>query len=312
MGGHNGGMRTGPGARDPNFRGIDPAALAHLIKQMQAASSAVKGWLAGHPPPPGVAATGYRQAADIERWATEQLGMLTRRHNYAVTHPDAGGGVTAPAPPPRRTGTPRTGATPPGGGVTAPVPPPRRKETPRTGAAPPGGGVSAPPPPRQAPRQPHVTPRGAGDLGDFPDRPSALRAGRADALAADRALADRKPVPDPVWKRLTAHADDPDYTEALFDRLGPAGAAGLLRTAQGHPERTAALRESFGTVGRHAPLDEKWLRTFLAQAERDGLRTEALALLARADLGDRTQAALVRATGEATTPRVGAERPAAG
>uniref|UniRef100_UPI001A954B5E hypothetical protein n=1 Tax=Actinomadura roseirufa TaxID=2094049 RepID=UPI001A954B5E len=94
-------MRTGPAARDPGFRGIDPPALNQVIKQLQDAQRAITAWLDGHRPPPGVPAGGYRQADQVAQWAADQLGMLTRRYNFAITHPDGGGGVQAtPAPAP--------------------------------------------------------------------------------------------------------------------------------------------------------------------------------------------------------------------
>ncbi|MBX6770024.1 MAG: hypothetical protein IRY90_23210, partial [Actinomadura rubrobrunea] len=78
-------MRTGPAARDADFRGIDPPALNQLIRQMQEAAAAIRGWLDTHRPPPGVSAAGYRQADRVAQWTVDQLGMLTRRYNFAVT-----------------------------------------------------------------------------------------------------------------------------------------------------------------------------------------------------------------------------------
>ncbi|MEW2358019.1 hypothetical protein [Spirillospora sp. NPDC029432] len=260
-------MRTGPAARDADFRGIDPPALNHLIRQMQDADNAIRGWLNGHRPPPGVPATGYREAQRVAEWASGQLGMLTRRYNYAVTHPDRGGGVEAPAVP-VLPGTP-------GGGSPAPSPGPR---------------------PVEAPARPRpITPVGAGgDLGNFPTRQDAAKAARTDALAVAAAVQDREPVPEAVWKHLKANAGDPDYTEKLYERLGPAAAADLLKAAGDDEARLAAVRESLGTASHHTAMDVRWLRAFLAQADHAEIRPVAVRVLAGAALSDRTREALNR------------------
>jgi hypothetical protein len=266
-------MRTGPAARDPEFRGIDPPALNQVIRQLQDAQNAIQGWLNGHRPPPGVSAAGYRQADEVARWAAEQLGMLTRRYNFAVTHPSPGGGVDVPPAP-------------------APAPSPRR-----TGGAPVGTPrpVKAPPhrtPPAKAVPQP--TPHGAGDLGHFPDRPAAARAARADALAVTTSVQDGRPVPDSVWRHLKANAGDPDYTEKLYERLGPAGAAELLKAAQGDRARLTAVQQSLAMAGQTLPMDVKWLRAFLGEADRAGIRPVAVQVLLGADMSARTREAVAR------------------
>ncbi|WP_026341286.1 hypothetical protein [Actinomadura atramentaria] len=256
-------------ARDPEFRGIDPPALDHLIKQVQDARTAVTVWLAGHPPPPGVPTGGYRQAEQVKVWLVDQLGMLSRRYGFAITHPDAGGGMGAPpAAPPPRSGTPDPA---------------------------PSGGHDAPPvvaAPRLSPAR-SVTPHGAGDLGEFPTRPVALRAGRADARAITGAAPDEQ-VPAAVWTRLESCAADPDYTEALVERLGPSGAAALVAAAAGDSARLAAVRTALGTASRHTPLDAAWMRAFLADADRAGVRPAAVAVLTGAPLAERSRAALAR------------------
>ncbi|WP_141577117.1 hypothetical protein [Actinomadura sp. WMMA1423] len=266
-------MRTGPAARDPEFRGIDPPALNQVIRQLQDAQNAIQGWLNGHRPPPGVSAAGYRQADEVARWAAEQLGMLTRRYNFAVTHPSPGGGVDvppapAPAPSPRGTG---------GGPVGTPRP------------------VKAPPH-RTAPAKavPEPTPHGAGGLGDFPDRPAAARAARTDALAVKASLQDGRPVPDSVWRHLIANAGDPDYTEKLYERLGPASAAELLKAAQGDRARLMAVQQSIGTSSHHLPMDVRWLRAFLAEADGAGVRPVAVQVLLGADMSARTREAIAK------------------
>ncbi|WP_395111510.1 hypothetical protein [Actinomadura sp. SCN-SB] len=253
-------MRTGPAARDADFRGIDPPALNHLIKQMQDAQAAIRGWLNGHRPPPGVSAAGYRQAEQVAQWTADQLGMLTRRYHYAITHPDRGRGVQAPPPPRPPSGSPRSD-----GPATAP------------------------------PRRPSLTPNGAGgDLGNFATRQDAAKAARSDAPAVAAAVQDRKPVPEEVWARLKANAGDPDYTERLYERLGPAMAADLLKAADGDPARLAIVRESLGTASHHVVMDVRWLRAFLAEADRAGVHPVAVQVLTGAEMSHRTREAIGR------------------
>ncbi|NDU77755.1 hypothetical protein GWI34_34865 [Actinomadura sp. DSM 109109] len=261
-------MRTGPAARDPEFRGIDPPALNQVIRQLQDAQNAIQGWLNGHRPPPGVSAAGYRQADEVARWAAEQLGMLTRRYNFAVTHPSPGGGVDVPPAP-------------------APAPSPVRAG---------GGPAGAPRPRRTSPAKavPRPTPHGAGDIGAFPDRPAAVRAARADALAVEASFQQSRPVPGTVWKHLEGNTGDPDYTEALYERLGPEAAAGLLKAAEGDEARLAAVRQSLGTASHHLTMDVKWLRAFLAEAGREGVRPVAVQVLLGADMSARTREAVAR------------------
>ncbi|QXJ25313.1 hypothetical protein AGRA3207_006793 [Actinomadura graeca] len=260
-------MRTGPAARDPAFRGIDPPALNQVIKQLQDAQNAIQGWLNGHRPPPGVQTTGYRQADQVAQWAADQLGMLTRRYNYAITHPDGGGPdkppVPAPSPSPSA-GVPRPGKT----GAAHPVRPPRRQ---------------APP-----------TSRGAGDLGNFPDRQTASKAAKSDALAVAAAIQDGRPVPGQVWKHLKANSDDPDYTEKLYERLGPAATADLLKAPHGDKALVRVVQESLGTASHHLTMDVKWLRAFLAEADRAGVRPVAVQVLTGADMSQRTREAVAK------------------
>jgi hypothetical protein len=284
MGGNNGGMRAAA-RRDPDFRGIDPDALGHLIEQVGDAGTAITSWLRAHRPPPGVPTGGYRQAAQAEQWATEQLGMLARRRNYAITHPDRSRGVTAPPAPPRMRGA--TGGRAPGAAPGTGAP--------RTGA---GAGTTGTP---RAARPPRPAPAGAGagpDLGDFPTREAAAKAARADVLVFERASRGREPVPDDVWRRLAACADDPDYTEAFYERLGAAGTADLLAAAgrerTGRAAPLDAVEESLGMVSHRLPMGETWLREFLARAERNGDPAEAVRILAAADLSPAADRALER------------------
>jgi hypothetical protein len=263
----SGSMRTGPAAGDPEFRGIDPVALGHVLKQMNAADRAIQGWLNAHPPPPGVSTQGYHRAQEVSVWVTEQLSMLTRRYNYAITHPDSGGGITpAPAPPQR----PRTPSVPPARGGEE--------------------GITVAPPPRRP-----TTPKGAGgELGNFPTRKAAEKAARADALAVGRAIKEGRPIPGDFWQRLKANADDPDYTETLYDRLGPAGTADLIKRAGGDEAKLKAIRESLGTASHHHTMNVAWIKAVLAEAERDGTTAVAISVLTQADMSQRTQDALAK------------------
>jgi hypothetical protein len=267
-------MRAGPARRDPDFRGIDTEALGHLIKQVKDATTAIKGWLNAHPLPPEVPRTGVRMATEVDLWASSQLGMLTRRRNYALTHPDRVHDMPKP-------GKPRLGA---GGGTGRGTPPPSRG-VPSRGARPPR----------------RTTPAGAGPhLGNFPTQQAAAKAGTADALAIKQAAREHAALSDAVWRRLRANADDPDYTAALYKRLGPAGTADLIAAAGHDRARLKLIAESLGTGSHHAPIDEKWLRTLLADVD-PRFRDDAVQVLRDADLSPRSGAALAR-LGDLETP----------
>ncbi|GLY82841.1 hypothetical protein [Actinoallomurus iriomotensis] len=136
-----------------------------------------------------------------------------------------------------------------------------------------------------------TTSAGAGhDLGAFPDVRAATRAGTADAAAVLKAREAHRPVPDEVWKRLRASADDPDYTHGLYGRLGPAGTARLIEAAG--KDHLKDVRTSLGVASHHLTMDEKWLRVMLDEALRRGVRDDAVALLSQAGLAHRTRVAL--------------------
>jgi hypothetical protein len=143
-----------------------------------------------------------------------------------------------------------------------------------------------------APRR-RTTAAGAGPhLGGFPDVHAAMRAGAADAAAVGTAAGEHRPVPAQVWRRLADDAGDPDYTHGLYDRLGPAGTASLIKAADGDPARLAAIRTSLGVASHHLTMNERWLRALLDAALRDGVRDDAVRLLAGAGLAHRTKVAL--------------------
>lgn len=144
---------------------------------------------------------------------------------------------------------------------------------------------------RSAPRT--TTPAGAGHtVGNFPDVHAAMRAGAADAARIRTAEDGHDTVPAEVWRHLAANAGDPDYAHALYDRLGPAGTAGLIAAARGDEEHLGAVRASLGAAGHHLTMNEKWLRALLDAALRDGARDDAVAVLAQAGLGHRAKVAL--------------------
>ncbi|RSN45301.1 hypothetical protein [Actinomadura sp. WAC 06369] len=277
-------MRTGPAARDPNFRGIDPPALDRLIKQMQDAQNAIRGWLNGHRPPAGVSAAGYRQADEVAQWVGNQLGMLSRRYGYAMTHPD-GGSMRPPSGPAQAPETGRAPVEAAGGAPAAPVAPPRRDPVAEAPRAPGAGRAGTPAPGGPASR-------GAGDIGSHPDRRTAEKAAEADARALRAAFADDAAVPAAVWARLKADADDPDYTARLYERLGPAGAARLLAGAEGDEARLRVVRESLGMASNGVRVDAGWLRAFLAEAGRADVRPVAVRVIAGADWSAGTREAV--------------------
>ncbi len=143
-------------------------------------------------------------------------------------------------------------------------------------------------------RSPHrTTAVGAGrHVGEFPDVHAALRAGAADAARIGTAVEAHRAVPAEVWKHLTASADDPDYTHGLYDRLGPAGTARLIKAALADPDHLAAVRTSLGVASHHLSMNEKWLRSMLDEALHDGVRDDAVRVLAQAGLGERAKVAL--------------------
>ncbi|MCW2860780.1 MAG: hypothetical protein JWP48_2488 [Actinoallomurus sp.] len=144
-------------------------------------------------------------------------------------------------------------------------------------------------------RSPHRTTTAAGagrHVGNFPDVHAAMKAGAADASAVRTAGEAGRPVPAKVWQRLAANADDPDYAHGLYDRLGPAGTARLIKAATADDDHLKAVRTSLGVAGHHMTMNERWLRDMLDAARRDGVRDDAVRLLTHAGLAHRTKVAL--------------------
>jgi hypothetical protein len=273
MGGSTGDMLAAA-KRDPNFRGIDPDALGQLVRQATDAGNAIRSWLSSHQPPPGVSATGYTQAAQAGQWVSTQLGMLTRRRNYALTHPDTGGGVTVP-PPVGKLG--KTGSGGSGGGSTTGI----------------GKGEG-----KGLPSRPRLTPHGAGpDLGHYPTQHAAVKAAAADALTFKKAEKNHTPIPAEVWRHLKANVHDPDYTQAFYERLGPVGTAGLIAAADHDKARLQEISTSLGIADHHLAMDRKWLRALLAESARLHDHAAAVRVLAGTHFTPKTAAALEHVLG---------------
>jgi hypothetical protein len=300
MGGSSGTMRAGPARRDPDFRGIDTDALGHLIKQVKDATTVIKRWLNEHPLPPDVPRTGVRMATEVDLWASSQLGMLTRRRNYALTHPDRVHEMPKTGAPPPGLG--RTGGKGTGKGIGAGTGTGTGKDG-RQGAG--RGGGAGPAVPSRGGRPPrHTTPSGAGPhLGNFPTQQAAAKAAATDVIAIKKAASGHSAPPEATWRRLRENADDPDYTAAFYTRLGPAGTADLIAIAAAHGDRDRldVISVSLGTGSHQAPIDEKWLRALLADAG-PAHRPEVVQVLHTADLSDQAEAAL-RRLGDLDAPR---------
>lgn len=139
----------------------------------------------------------------------------------------------------------------------------------------------------------HVTSAGAGHhVGHFPDVRGAVGAGAADGATARRAIEEHHPVPDAVWRHLVANAGDPDHARAFYDRLGPAGVAALAAAAPPGSARREAVETSLGVASHHMDMGEAWMRTLLGAAAREGVRADALQVLAGAHLDRRAKVAL--------------------
>lgn len=229
--------------RDPNFRGIDTDALGQLVKQTTDAANAIQSWLGSHPAPPGVSASGYTAAADVGRWVGNQLGMLTRRRNFALSHPDQGGNLPT-TPPPRKLGKTNGSGTPAG-----------------TPGSTPGSGQSPAKPRRR------IVPAGAGPhLGSYPTTSAAVKAATGDVAAIKKALHDHTLIPASVWQHLRADAKDPDYTRALVEGLGPAGVAGLINAAGNSQTELHEISAALGTASRQMTVTRGWVSSLLTHS----------------------------------------------
>lgn len=252
------GMREGPASRDSQFRGIDTDALGHLIQQLQAAAEQIDRWLTAHPTPAGVPSSGYQQATSTTLWASNQLGMLTRRRNYALTHRDQPT-VVAPAPPVNVKATPKQ--------TPAPVPKPKFPEI------------------KTKPK--HLVLTGAGEIGGFPDTKAAEKAAASDALAIKTAQQNHQPVPNEVWKHIAAHSQDPEYTAALYKRLGPEAVAQLIKAAGTNKTEIKSIIESVTAADHLLHMDGKWIAALLAEADRLNNREHVVQILTDTPLASR-------------------------
>jgi hypothetical protein len=66
----------------------------------------------------------------------------------------------------------------------------------------------------------------------------------------------------------------------------------LLKAAGGDQARVGAVRESLGTASHHLTMDVRWLRAFLAEADRAGVHPVAVQVLTGADMSRRTREAV--------------------
>jgi len=253
------GMREGPASRDSQFRGIDTDALGQLIRQIETATSNLDGWFSAHPPPAGVSTAGYLKARAVGRWADEQLSMLTRRRNYALTHQDQPT-VDSPAAPPV-VAKPTPNQTP------KPAPKPKFPET------------------KTKPK--HLVLTGAGEIGGFPDSKAAAKAAASDALAIKTAQQNHQPVPNEVWKHIAAHSHDPEYTAALYKRLGPEGVAQLIKAAGTNQTEIKSITESVTAADYLLHMDGKWIAALLAEADRLNNREHVVQVLNDTPLASR-------------------------
>jgi len=301
-------MRSGPASRDPNFRGIDPAALGQVIQQLQRAAGDIEQWLRANPAPAGVSAAGYQQAQAVQQWITEQLGMLTRRRNLALAQQD-NPNVNAPtAPELGRDVRPTTPEAAPENGFSDAADP-----------APGNGGDTAPPaqagndedsdqPPQATPigdadpvpevrpadlSEPPVPPAetvppGSGaDLGGFASTDEAVKVAVSDAYATGTALQSGTPVATGVWKNLSEHAKDPEYTAAYYERLGPEGVARLIDAAEGDKAKLDAITQSITVANNQFHMDSRWVSALLGEADRLGNRAEVVQVLQATPLAPR-------------------------
>ena len=156
-----------------------------------------------------------------------------------------------------------------------------------------GGGRSMPHVGAGGLRRRTTTPVGAGHhVGHFPDVRAAMRAGSSDAAAVQKAVKGHHKIPPEVWKRLKEDADDPDYAHGLYKRLGPAGAADLIKAALGDKDRLKAGETSLGVASHQMVMNERWLRGLLDEAAREGIRGDAVRVLGLAGLDHRAKVAL--------------------
>ncbi|MEO3783376.1 hypothetical protein ABGB12_08610 [Actinocorallia sp. B10E7] len=310
-------MRSGPASRDPNFRGIDPAALGQVVQQLQRAAGDIEQWLRANPAPAGVSAAGYQQARAVQQWITDQLGMLTRRRNLALaqreepdvktpTAPELGRDVTPSKPNNNASNGLSEASSPTPGNTTDAAQPGTSGENgdnnkpPQTSpvgdnntdqpvvngndADQPAGNDSP-----AEPAEPAAPPGTGSDLGAFGSTDEAIKVAVTDAYATNTAFQGGAPVATGVWKNLTEHAKDPEYTAAYYERLGPEGTARLIDAAEGDEAKLKAITQSIATSDNQFHMDSRWVASLLAEADKLGNRAEVLQVLQSTPLAPRLE-----------------------
>ncbi|WP_106398399.1 hypothetical protein [Actinocorallia populi] len=302
-------MRSGPASRDPNFRGIDPAALGQVVQQLQRAAGDIEQWLRANPAPAGVSAAGYQQARAVQQWVTDQLGMLTRRRSLALAQreepdvnappsPELGRDTRPTAPDENDTNafTEANGQTPGNTVNPAPAAPAGENDDRPPQATPVGSGDGGAgqedqpvikPVENDVPAEPAVPPGSGSDLGGFASTGEAVKVAVTDAYATSTAFQGGTPVTTGVWKNLTAHAKDPEYTAAYYERLGPEGVAKLIDAAEGDKARLDAITQSIATANNQFHMDSQWVAALLGEADKLGNRAEVLQVLQSTPLAPR-------------------------
>ena len=297
-------MRSGPGSRDPNFRGIDPAALGQVVQQLRQAAEDIERWLSANPAPAGASTEGYTAARTVQRWITEQFGMLTRRRNLALAQredpdvnapnsPELGRETTPVQPEADRDDATATEVVDPDTGTpNAPARPnaPNAPADPNTPNAPSGPADTGQ---ETTPEKPQQDPPGSGaDLGAFASTDAAVKAGVTDAYATTTALGGGGAVAAGVWKNLAEHAKDPEYTAAYYERRGPEGTAKLIQAADGDAAKLKAITQSLAAADNQFHMNAQWVAKMLAEADRLGNRAEVVQLIQATPLSPRLDAAV--------------------
>jgi hypothetical protein len=124
-----------------------------------------------------------------------------------------------------------------------------------------------------------------GDLlGKFKTVDAAVAQARINADIVLNARTKHKPIPDSVYKDLQENSNDPDYAEAFFKRLGPAGTTYVLidSRAVGPPDadkqsewKRQALGDTFATASYRMKFDADYIESISNEMRALGLPTNA-------------------------------------